>query len=133
MTDWTKPDPDALQHWRDLAVDIGHVICTIGDCDKPHRTDGMCYQHYLEMRLPQSRRDRLVALERKRHGFVPVDDVEWLLDCHPRMTVGEMAPRFDVQTDAIRAALKRAGRTDLLDRRARNAELAGHSVRRRTA
>jgi hypothetical protein len=62
--------------------------------------------------------------------LVHVDDVEWLLECHPLMTAAQMAPRFGVQPASLRKALERADRQDLLDRLARNAELAGHNVSR---
>lgn len=137
MTDWTQPDPDALQHWRELAVDLGHIVCTVGDCNEPHTARGMCRDHYDEWRRPnltQYRALRIVEHERKLHGAVPIEDVEWLLECHPTMTAHQMAPRFNVKPESVRRAASRAGRTDLLDRLARNAELAGHNVTsRRTA
>ena len=132
MTDWTQPDPDAAIHWRDLGREIG-AICTYEDCAKPHRANGYCLNHYLDRRDPnriQRRALMLVSRERAIHGAVPMDDVEWLLECDPRMTAHQMAPRFDISVGGLRAACKRAGRFDLLDRLVRNAELAGHNVSR---
>lgn len=65
--------------------------------------------------------------------IVHVDDVEWLLECNPTLTTQQLAPRFGVHPDTVRRSLSRAGRQDLLDRLTRNAEIAGHNVRRRTA
>ena len=105
MADWTKPDPSALDH----RIELSRELFAISE-DK--------------------RRARIVARERAVHGAVPMDDVEWLLECDPRMTAHQMAPRFDISVGGLRAACKRAGRFDLLDRLVRNAELAGHNVSR---
>lgn len=120
MTDWTQPDPNAAEHWRDMGREIG-AVCTIGECDLLHHARGMCRAHYMGVKI--------INAERRRHGHVPVDDVEWLLECHPLMTTMEMAPRFEVSMDGLRTALRRAGRQDLVDRLTRNAAVAGAHVR----
>lgn len=61
---------------------------------------------------------------------VHVDDVEWLLECHPTATMAELAPRFGVTPSGLQKALRNEDRRDLLDLLARNAALAGHSVSR---
>ena len=135
MTDWTQPDPEAHQHWLTLGREIG-AICTTDDCERPHRARGMCSFHYEDWKHPgrAARRNRdVVTLERRTHGAVPIDDVEWLLECHPLMTAAEMAPRFEVKADSVSMAIRRAGRQDLLARLARNAELQRPSNARRTA
>ena len=105
MSDWTKPDPKAIERRMELGNE-------------------------LRAHAAARRAARLVARERAIHGAVPMDDVEWLLECDPRMTAHQMAPRFEISVGGLRAACKRAGRFDLLDRLVRNAELAGHNVSR---
>ena len=132
MTDWTQPDPNAHAHWVELGREIG-AICTIDNCERTHSANGLCRQHYDDAKNPQRIQRRALAIverERRAHGNVPIDDVEWLLECDPLMTAAVMAPRFDVSPNGLQRALQRAGRRDLLDRLARDAELAGHNVSR---
>lgn len=62
-----------------------------------------------------------------------VEDVEWVLTHNPHATLLQVAERLGVERGTLLTALIRAGRDDLRDRLADNAELAGFTVRRRTA
>jgi transcriptional regulator with XRE-family HTH domain len=54
-----------------------------------------------------------------------IEDVEFLLDDQPLATSQQIADRLHVSKDTVQQACRRAGRTDLLERLARNAELRG--------
>lgn len=56
---------------------------------------------------------------------VHVDDIEWLLEDQPLATAQWLADRLGVTKDAVQQACRRAERTDLVERLARNAELRG--------
>lgn len=56
---------------------------------------------------------------------VHVDDVEWLMECHPTIITSHLAARFQITADGLQQALRRAGRQDLIDRLTRNVDLAG--------
>jgi transcriptional regulator with XRE-family HTH domain len=64
-----------------------------------------------------------------------VEDIEWLLtEVDAMATADHLANRLGyTDRSAIQNALSRAGRQDLLDTLARNAELLGHGIRRRSA
>ena len=109
MTDWTKPDADAMDHRMELGNE-------------------------LSAHAASRRAARLIARERAVHGAVPMDDVEWLLECHPLMTAKQMAPRFEISANGLYAAIKRAERWDLLAILDRNVELAtGRPAARRAS
>lgn len=59
-----------------------------------------------------------------RRKRVHLDDIEFLLGTEPMATVQWLADRLTVDRSTIQGALARAGRTDLLQRLARNAEVA---------
>ena len=63
-------------------------------------------------------------------GHLSVDDIDWFLDLEPTATAARVAERFGLRSDAVQQCARRAHRQDLLDRLVRNAELAGHNVRR---
>ena len=56
---------------------------------------------------------------------VHLEDIEWLLEDQPMATAAQLADRLGVTKDAVQQACRRADRTDLVDRLARNAELRG--------
>ena len=56
---------------------------------------------------------------------VHLEDIEWLLEDQPLATAHWLADRLGVTKDAIQQACRRADRTDLVDRLARNARLEG--------
>lgn len=122
--DWTKPHPDAPANWLTLGRALGD-FCTEPGCPRRHHAQGLCHRHYHAMQV--------VERERRVHGYVPIDDVEWLLECDPRMTAAQLAPRFDVQPASVIRALHRAGRGDLVAQLNRNARLAGASIPERAA
>ena len=68
---------------------------------------------------------------RKRSTF-HLDDIAEHLTHNPATTTAQLATRFGIQPNTITTRLARAGRTDLLDRLAHNATLAGHGNGRRT-
>lgn len=50
-----------------------------------------------------------------------VEDIEFILDAHPRILVADLAARLGYSSrDGVQHALRRAGRQDLLDRLTRN-------------
>lgn len=57
-----------------------------------------------------------------------IEDLEWLLEHDPLATAQHLAHRLGFRdANGIQVALRRAGRTDLLDQLNRNAEIAGHA------
>ncbi|NUO36536.1 MAG: hypothetical protein HOQ27_15920 [Dermatophilaceae bacterium] len=67
-----------------------------------------------------------VRLGDARTAAETAEDVEWVLKHEPLTTAARLADRLGyADSDGVYAALRRAGRRDLLDRLARNAELAG--------
>lgn len=60
----------------------------------------------------------------KRPARVVAEDVEFLLTHHPYMTVQQLADRLGYSdTSGVHAALRRAGRNDLLNTLNRNTRL----------
>lgn len=62
----------------------------------------------------------------QRHGRqrLHIDDIDWFLDQEPSATSDRVGQRLGVQGSSVLRAAERAGRTDLLARFRRNAEVA---------
>ena len=74
------------------------------------------------------------AATHKRNREDVIEDLEWMLGADSSMLIDEAAKRLGYETrEGLRRLVSRAGRQDLLDVFARNAEAAGFNLNRHVA